>query len=123
MRIGHEYVESKEVRISIEAFLAQRMAELESMSAYRNGKIAKYKEWADPVKRAEIIEKHKELIEDAKKQLKIQFASKTTEDAYRNIAVRQDISPLKISSPYEKPSPVSTKLTWKQRIKKFLCIG
>ncbi len=122
MRIGHEYVESKEARVSVEAFLAQRMAEFEAMSAYRNGKIAKYKEWADPVKRAEIIAEQEELLRDTIQKLKMGFASNDADQEYSMIAIRSDTSPLKISTPYEKPSPVPTKLTWKQRLKKFLCI-
>lgn len=38
---------------SPEAKRAQRMAELEQMSAYRSKRIKEYQEWSDPIKRAE----------------------------------------------------------------------
>lgn len=55
--------------LSPEAYRAQRQAELEQMAKYRHMKLQIYKDWADPVKRAEIQAKHKAEEAESRTQL------------------------------------------------------
>ena len=53
-------------QISPEALRAQRQAELKDIAEYRARRLQAYKEWSDPVKRAERIEKAQEELRIAK---------------------------------------------------------
>ena len=55
--------------LSPEVKRAQRMAELKNLSEYRAKVLQRYKDWADPVKRAEIQENAAMDLQEAKKIL------------------------------------------------------
>lgn len=54
-------------QISPEALRAQRLAELKDIAEYRARRLQSYKNWSDPVKRAERIQKAQEELIAARK--------------------------------------------------------
>lgn len=120
MRIGEDYNISifAQEQLSIEVIRAQRMTELEQLAKYRAIKLQKYKDWADPIKRAEmqaefeghkkeglaiLAAKDKELVDSVAERLKY----------YESIGVRENVKPLRIT---EKPTVVEKKKPWYRRI-------
>lgn len=121
MRIAEEYALSMfaQEQLSAEVIRAQRMAELEQIAKYRALKIQKYKEWADPEKRAEIQAQYEAdrqaaiiIVGDKNKGLDNYEARLKY---YEGIGVREGVKPL-LATPVAKIPVKEKKKPWYKRI-------
>lgn len=101
--------------LSPDVIKAQRMAELAQIAKYRAEKLQKYKDWSDPVKRAEMI-KEMQYTQEAQTTAREDMAGKYIDDYRVRTVMNETFVPLKLNqTPITKP-----KLTRFERFKSWL---
>lgn len=119
MRISEDYNISifAQEQLSAEVIRAQRLAELEQLAKYRAQKLQKYKDWADPIKRAEMQAEYENerkigvtILEDKNKEL-VNYEERLK--YYQDIGIREGVKPLKVN---EKAPVKEKKKPWYRRI-------